>query len=370
MIVWCDFPSNDNGCCQNLERVVNCNYGKDTIHEKAGSKMVQVKEQAHFQEVKVEVIPAVGSENKSLAAITPLDQNPAAVYLATLRPVGRRGMLRALNLIAEIASGGRQTALTLQWQQLRYQHTAAIASALVERGYRPATVNQALSGLRSVLYHAWKLGLMESEDYQRARDVKNKRAETLPRGRALAKDELKILIKNCQSENSPAGTRDAALIGVMYGTGMRRSEVVKLELKNYNSKTGALTIRGAKGGKDRLVYVKGGAAKSLVSWLALRGEVAGSLFCPIHKSGKIRIEQMTDQAVMKILKKRGLQADLEPFSPHDLRRTFISDLLDAGADIATVQKLAGHASVTTTARYDRRGEEAKSKATDLLDIPF
>lgn len=318
----------------------------------------------------VDIITTNENEGNSLVVAASLDQNPAAVYLATLRPVGRRGMLRALNLIAEIASGGRQTALTLPWHQLRYQHTAAIASALVERGYRPATVNQALSGLRSVLYHAWKLGLMESEDYQRARDVKNRRAETLPRGRALAKDELKTLIKNCQSENSPAGTRDAALIGLMYGTGLRRSEVVKLQLKDYNRKSGALTIRGAKGGKDRLVYVKGGAAKALGGWLTLRGEVAGSLFCPVHKTGKIRVEQMTDQAIMKILKKRGLQADLEPFSPHDLRRTFISDLLDAGADIATVQKLAGHASVTTTARYDRRGEEAKSKATELLDIPY
>jgi site-specific recombinase XerD len=279
-------------------------------------------------------------------------------------------MLRALNLIAEIASSGKQNALTLAWQELRYQHTAAIASALVERGYRPATVNQALSGLRSVLYHAWKLGLMTSEDYQRAKDVKNRRAETLPRGRALAKTELTTLIKTCQSENTPAGTRDAALIGVMYGTGLRRSEVVKLELKDYKANTTALTIRGAKGGKDRLVYVKGGAAKALTGWLTLRGEEAGVLFCPIHKSGKIRIEPMTDQSIMKILKKRGLQADVEPFSPHDLRRTFISDLLDAGADIATVQKLAGHASVTTTARYDRRGEEAKSKATDLLNVPY
>lgn len=305
----------------------------------------------------------------SSLTIGPLDQNPAAVYLATLRPVGRRGMRRALNLIAEIASGGSQTALTLPWQELRYQHTAAIASALIERGYRPATVNQALSGLRSVLYHAWKLGLMASEDYQRARDVKNRRAEVLPRGRALDKEELKTLIQNCQNENSPAGTRDVALIGVMYGTGLRRSEVVKLEFKDYKSSTGGLTIRGAKGGKDRLVYVKGGAAKALTGWLTLRGEAAGPLFCPIHKSGKLRIELMTDQAIMKILKKRGLQSALEPFSPHDLRRTFISDLLDAGADIATVQKLAGHASVTTTARYDRRGEAAKSKATDLLDVP-
>lgn len=318
----------------------------------------------------VEIIITTENEGNSLALTTSLDQNPAAVYLATLRPVGRRGMLRALTLIAEIASGSKHTALTLPWHELRYQHTAAISSALVERGYRPATVNQALSGLRSVLYHAWKLGLMQSEDYQRARDVKNRRAETLPRGRALGKDELKTLISNCQSENSPAGTRDAALIGMMYGTGLRRSEVVKLQMKDYKRENGALTIRGAKGGKDRLVYVKGGAAKALAGWLTLRGEAAGPLFCPVHKTGKIRVETMTDQSIMKILKKRGFEAQLEPFSPHDLRRTFISDLLDAGADIATVQKLAGHASVTTTARYDRRGEEVKSKATDLLNIPF
>jgi site-specific recombinase XerD len=299
-----------------------------------------------------------------------LDRNPAAVYLATLRPVGRRGMLRALTLVAEIASDARETALTLPWHQLRYQHTAAIAAALVERGYRPATINQALSGLRSVLYHAWKLGLMESEDYQRARDVKNRKADSLLRGRALDKEELRAIIKNCQEEKSPAGVRDAALVGVMYGTGLRRSEVVKLELKDYTRKSGALVIRGAKGGKDRVVYAKGGAAKALAAWLILRSEEPGPLFCPVHKSGKIRLETMTDQAILKILKKRGFQAELEPFSPHDLRRTYISDLLDAGADIATVQKLAGHASVTTTARYDRRGEDAKSKASELLNIPY
>lgn len=70
---------------------------------------------------------------------------------------------------------------------------------------------------------------------------------------------------------------------------------------------------------------------------------------------------MSDQAVLDILKQPGEQPQVPAFSPHDFQRTFISNLLDAGANISTVQKLAGHASPVTTASYARRGEAMRSR---------
>ena len=97
---------------------------------------------------------------------------------------------------------------------------------------------------------------------------------------------------------------------------------------------------------------------------------AGPLFLPIDKAGTIASRRLTDQAILDILQRRARAASVAPFSPHDLRRSFIGDLLDAGADIATVQHLAGHANVQTTARYDRRGEATKRQAAGLLHVPY
>jgi site-specific recombinase XerD len=80
--------------------------------------------------------------------------------------------------------------------------------------------------------------------------------------------------------------------------------------------------------------------------------------------------RLITQAVYNMLSKRALQARVKKFSPHDLRRSFVSDLVDAGADIAVVARMAGHASVITTARYDRRKEQAKQKAATMLHVPY
>ena len=102
----------------------------------------------------------------------------------------------------------------------------------------------------------------------------------------------------------------------------------------------------------------------------VRGAAAGPLFFAVNKGGKIGAARMTTQAIYNLLVKRGAAAGLNHFSPHDMRHTFISDLLDAGADIVTVAAMSGHSNVTTTARYDRRPEAAKAKAAGLLHIPY
>jgi integrase len=210
---------------------------------------------------------------------------------------------------------------------------------------------------------------MSAEDFHRAADVPTIKAQTLPRGRALSSGELRALFESC-ADGTKAGVRDAALMAILYAGGLRRSEAVSLDLADYQPETGALTIRGGKGRKDRIVYASNGSADALADWISLRGSEPGALFFPVNKGDRIIPRRMTDQSILWLVRRRAEDAGVSRFSPHDLRRTFVSDLLDAGADLSTTKRLAGHASETTTGKYDRRGEAAKKRAAQLLHVPY
>jgi site-specific recombinase XerD len=311
--------------------------------------------------------------------ILPDSLNPAKLYLDRLRPSGRRGMAQALNLVAGIYSNFRiNDCYQFNWSAVRFQHTAWLRNYLAELKdddgnlvYKPATINHLLSALRGVLKITWQLEYMDSDQYQRAVAVEDVRGSSLPAGRDLSHGELKVLMESCANDRKICGIRDAAIIAFLYTCGPRRHEVVKAKLHDYNTKSGRLVITG-KGNKQRTVYLDNGAKEAMEDWLSVRGSEPGPLFYAINKGGNIvfNIKGMSSQAIYKILRKRGIESGVASFSPHDLRRTFVSDMLDAGVDIVTVSKLAGHASVTTTGRYDRRGEEVKRKAAGVLHVPY
>jgi integrase len=131
-----------------------------------------------------------------------------------------------------------------------------------------------------------------------------------------------------------------------------------------------LKVRHGKGNKQRHVYLSEGAIAALDDWLALRGPHPSRLFLSIDRGRRIYGDKLSASAVRDIVVKRASQAHVTDLSPHDFRRTVAGDLLDNDVDIVTVQKLLGHASVQTTASYDRRGERAKKKAVGTLHVPY
>ena len=269
---------------------------------------------------------------------------------------------------------------------------------LAER-FKYTTVNKTLSALRGVLREAWELGLMETEHYHRAaavRAVKGSSAAAAT-GRSLARGELRALIEACLTPVSPRkgvapvvtekGQRDAALVALGYGCGLRRDELASLAVGDLDLVQRRVVVRG-KGNKERVVPIPPGAFHALRDYLEVRtGGLVGrdgeaSLLSPLYKETPLFVrarrggalvadaDTLTGQAVYHVLKTRAAEAGVEAFSPHDLRRTYVGDLLDEGADLAVAQQLAGHASPTTTAGYDRRGERAKEQAASRLDVPY
>lgn len=277
-------------------------------------------------------------------------------------------MRQALNAIASLLTNGSADALTLDWAALRYKHTSAIRFALSEK-YAPATANKMLGALRRVLKEALLLDLIEPQDYQKATAIKDIKFTRELRGRALSREEVASLIDVCKRDANPVmGARDAALMAILRGGGLRREEAVKLEMRDLNVGESSLKIRSGKGGKDRTVYLPPLLLSLVEDWVRIRGKAKGALLCHIKKGGSVVVRRLTAQSVWYILEKRATEADVANFSPHDFRRTFISELLDAGVDLVTVQQLAGHADPTITAKYDRRKEETKRRAVQVLDV--
>lgn len=296
--------------------------------------------------------------------------SPAMAYLAGLSKTGRDTMQGALDKVARLL--GFADLWVCPWAQLRYEHVTAIRTKLGEDGLKPATINKILCAVRGVLRAAWQMGQISAEDYHRAAAVKSVTGSTLPAGRGLSPAEIAAMMRATADDPTAAGRRDGAIIALAYAGGMRRAEIAGLQLaalQDDDGETISLKVVG-KRSKERMIYLDNGAAQHLRAWLATRGNEPGALFYAGRRGGHLGHDGMTPQSIMVVVLKRAEQAGVKDVSPHDMRRSFVSDLLDSGVDIATVAAMAGHANIQTTARYDRRGETAKRRASKSLYVPF
>lgn len=229
-------------------------------------------------------------------------------------------------------------------------HLEGLAGAGLSRPSR----NRALASIRG-LYR-----FLAADDVVPVDPTADIDAAKLPRGlpRALTEPEIERLLDRIDGSD-PRGRRDRAIVELLYGTGMRVSELVALSLDDLDRDAALIRVTG-KGDRQRLVPVGRLAAEALDAWLSPSGRTA---LVPPQWSNRhdqmavflnARGGRLSRQGAWGVVRRYATQAGLaDRLSPHVLRHSCATHMLDHGADLRTVQELLGHASLTTTQLYTK-----------------
>lgn len=215
-----------------------------------------------------------------------------------------------------------------------------------EQGLASASVTRCLAAIRSFYQFLLKEQVMEANP---AKELETPRTEkSLPQ--VLSCSEVEHLLEQPQ-QGKHAGLRDKAMLEMLYATGIRVTELVSLNINDVNIKMGFLRCEG-KGSKERMIPLGSAAIKSLQDYLGrsratmLKNKDEKALF--LNQQGK----RLTRQGFWKILKKYSRKAGINgEITPHTLRHSFATHLLENGADLRSVQEMLGHADISTTQIY-------------------
>ena len=220
----------------------------------------------------------------------------------------------------------------------------------LSKGISPRSLARNLSSIRSFYRFLVAEGRLDSNP------ARLQEAPRLPRRLpgALSMNEVERLLSQ-PDPSTPSGLRDRAMLEILYATGLRVSELIHLKVFDINMEAGFLRTLG-KGSKERLVPVGKKALQALERYrLALGRTVEQSRFQIRNQKAVFlnqRGERLSDRSVARRLRQRVLKAQLSPaISPHALRHSFATHLLNAGADLRIVQELLGHKTLSTTQKY-------------------
>lgn len=297
-------------------------------------------------------------------------RNPAISYLQSLPSrKSRRTVASCLN--SSVGYFGGKDIESWPWHEINNVHLRFIIDKLMELGRAPRTINLYLASLKGVANEAFMMKLITSDTLALIKMVKSVKGHRIPKGRALEDNEIQTLFQHLDQVGDVMSVRDAAIISLMLGVGLRRSEVVALDISHLVYRDMSLIVQG-KGNKQRQVYLPEQSWQRLMLWIVqVRGEHSGPLFTRIRRHSDVTQDRLSDQAIYYILqRRRELAMVQDAFAPHDLRRTFASGMLECGEDLGTLKDALGHASITTTQQYDHRHLGRLKDARKRLNTRF
>ncbi len=229
----------------------------------------------------------------------------------------------------------------------------AWAAALFRDGLAKSSISRKLASARCLFRHLLRQGKIAIDP---ARNLHNPRQDKT-RPRMLNVDETFALLDCAPATGSEATVaRNKALAELLYGSGLRISEALALDISDLHGRV-AHTIRVfGKGGKERLCPLSETCEEALSAWLALRSSIALSTEKAIFVGdrGKRLNRRQAGRIIASLCGEAGLNKSI---SPHGLRHSFASHLLEAGADLRSVQEMLGHSRLATTERYTHLGVE-------------
>jgi integrase/recombinase XerC len=213
---------------------------------------------------------------------------------------------------------------------------------------QPATLARKQASLRAYYEHRVRMGHLADSPARRL--VSPRRRRSLPD--VVSVDDMFALL-DTPSTRTAAGLRDRCALELMYGAGLRVSELVGLDLADLIDGRTALLVRG-KGRKQRVVPLVAKAKAALEAYLARRGELGSGAALFLNRRGG----RLTTRSVARLLARYALICGTQRHvHPHALRHSFATHLLDMGADLRGIQELLGHASLSTTQRYTHVSSE-------------
>ena len=240
--------------------------------------------------------------------------------------------------------------------------------SLVSQFLAPATINQKLAAIKSLVNYASQIG----KCHYTLTNIKAEKLQSYRDTKGIPFDQFKLMLEAVDTSKIK-GIRDKAILLLLWGNALRRSEIVNCDIKDYSPSLGELTIIGkGKIGQPETISLGKGTISAIDRWLIARGEDNPTLplFCAVHKG--YWGHRLNTHSIYKLVQKYAIAAGIDKvMSPHRIRHSSITEALNlTNGDVRKVQKLSRHSNLNTLMIYDDNRQNLQGEVTRMLDDLF